>query len=242
MSQFLEKDTAPTVVIGPFVDDTDGVSLKTGLSILATDVKISKAGAAFGNRSDGTAPVHMVSGIYNCLLNATDTASAGTLDLACKVAGAMVVAHRFNVVDTATTLATDVTKWNGTAVPAEDTAGYPICTVKTGSGTGELDLTSGVVQAEAGIQMRKNVALSNFAFVMLDSADNVTPKAGLTVTAQRSLDGAAFAACANAVTELSNGIYKINLDDTDTNGLVVVLRFTATGAADRTITVLTTLN
>lgn len=39
----------------------------------------------------------------------------------------------------------DVELWNGTAVPAEHTAGYPIVTVKDGTGTGEIDTTSGGV-------------------------------------------------------------------------------------------------
>lgn len=41
----------------------------------------------------------------------------------------------------------DVDGWNGTAVATPDTAGYPKVTVKSGSGTGELDVTSGVVKS-----------------------------------------------------------------------------------------------
>ena len=89
----------------------------------------------------------------------------------------------------------------------------------------------------SGIQ--KNTALANFEFVMFDSTDHITPKTGLTVTATRSLDGAAFAACANAVAEISNGVYKISLAAGDLNGDVVTLRFTATGADDRLITIIT---
>lgn len=37
----------------------------------------------------------------------------------------------------------NVTRWNGTDVPAEDTAGYPKVTVKSGTGAGEVSLTSG---------------------------------------------------------------------------------------------------
>ena len=39
----------------------------------------------------------------------------------------------------------NVENWNGTAVPSEHTAGYPIVTVKDGTGTGEIDTTSGGV-------------------------------------------------------------------------------------------------
>jgi hypothetical protein len=90
---------------------------------------------------------------------------------------------------------------------------------------------------KVGIQ--KNVALSNFEFLMIDSSDNVSPKTGLTITAQRSIDGAAFASCANSASELSNGMYKINLAAADLNGDVITLRFSATGANDRFITLKT---
>lgn len=76
----------------------------------------------------------------------------------------------------------------------------------------------------------KNTALAGFTFLMVDSTDHVTGKTGLTVTAVRSLDGAAFGACANAVTELSDGLYTIDLAAGDLNGNNVVLKFTATGA------------
>jgi hypothetical protein len=87
--------------------------------------------------------------------------------------------------------------------------------------------------------IKKNTALANFMFLMVDSADHVTPKTGLTVTAERSLDGAAFAGCANSVAEISNGLYKISLATTDLNADTVTLRFTATGADDRVISIVT---
>ena len=79
-----------------------------------------------------------------------------------------------------------------------------------------------------GIQ--KNAILNNFEFEMVDSADHVTPKTGLAVTAERSIDGGAYAACANAVVEVSAGTYKINLAATDTNGDFITLKFTGAGA------------
>lgn len=92
--------------------------------------------------------------------------------------------------------------------------------------------------ASGQLFIKKNTAVV-FPFVMLSSTDHVTPKTGLTVTATRSLDGAAFAACANAVTELSNGWYVITLATTDTNATAIGLRFSATGADDRDVTIYT---
>lgn len=40
----------------------------------------------------------------------------------------------------------NVERWNTTSVPAENTAGYPIVTVKSGTGTGEVNLASGKVE------------------------------------------------------------------------------------------------
>lgn len=87
--------------------------------------------------------------------------------------------------------------------------------------------------------IKKNTALSNFEFLMVDATDGYTEETGLTVTAQRSIDGAAFGACANSVTEVSNGMYKINLAAADLNGDVITLRFSATGARTRLITMKT---
>ncbi len=89
------------------------------------------------------------------------------------------------------------------------------------------------------LPIKKNTAFPNFEFPMLDSTDHVTPTAGLTVTAQRSIDGGAFGACTNAVAELSNGLYKHNWSASDLNGAVTTFRYTAVGADDRLVTVVT---
>ena len=53
--QFLKANTAVDVLIGPFVDDTDGKTAETALTI---DVEVSKNGQALANKNDVTAPVH----------------------------------------------------------------------------------------------------------------------------------------------------------------------------------------
>lgn len=87
---------------------------------------------------------------------------------------------------------------------------------------------------------KKNTAIANFEFKMTDSTTHAE-KTGLAVTATRSIDGGAYAACANAVSELANGTYKINLAASDLNGLVIALRFTA-AAADVTNIIFVTGN
>lgn len=85
---------------------------------------------------------------------------------------------------------------------------------------------------------KKNTALSNFMFPMFN-ATTKAPQSGLTVTAQRAIDGNPFSACANAVAEISNGTYRINLSASDMNGEKIMFRFTATGADDQLIEILT---
>jgi len=107
--------------------------------------------------------------------------------------------------------------------------------------TDNQDGTRGGMTAlpNGSMAVKKNAALANFMFLMLDSTDHVTPKTGLTITAQRSIDGAAFGSCTNSATELSNGIYVINLSASDLNGTVITFKFSATGADARYVTVVT---
>jgi hypothetical protein len=109
------------------------------------------------------------------------------------------------------------------------------------SGRGILVDTNGYVTEVSVDGIQKNTALSNFEFPMRDSADHWTLKTGLaTITAERSIDGASFAACANAASEVgTTGIYKINLAATDLNGDVITFKFTATGADATLITIKT---
>lgn len=89
------------------------------------------------------------------------------------------------------------------------------------------------------MEVKKNQALNNFMFVMISSSDHSTPLPGLTVTAQRSLDGAAFAACANAVTGVGNGVYTLNLAGSDLNANNIMLQLTSTGADTTFISIIT---
>jgi len=98
--------------------------------------------------------------------------------------------------------------------------------------------TDGVKVASTQLFIKKNTELANFMFVMTDDT-NHAPTSGLTVTATRSIDGGAFASCANAVSGVANGVYKITLAAADLNGTTIVLRFTATDSDDRLIGLIT---
>jgi hypothetical protein len=120
----LRQSTAVTLRIGPFLDKTDGVTEETALSLTSADVQISKAGAAFGNKGDATAPVHDSDGWYSCLLNTTDTGTLGRLIVKVHDAAIhlpvwhdfeVVHANYFDYVQGVITPAANVTLWLGVA-------------------------------------------------------------------------------------------------------------------------------
>lgn len=86
--------------------------------------------------------------------------------------------------------------------------------------------------------IKKNTVATGFMFVMTDMTTHA-PVAGLTVVATRSLDGAAFAACANSASNVSSGTYAINFAATDTNADHVMYRFTNATADDLNIEIIT---
>jgi hypothetical protein len=100
----------------------------------------------------------------------------------------------------------------------------------------QTDVTQ--IKGDLPSTITKNVALAAFPFVMTDST-NHDPATGLTITAQRSIDGAAFVNCANAVAEVGSGMYKIDLANTDLNGDTICLKFTASGADTLFLTIVT---
>ncbi len=99
-------------------------------------------------------------------------------------------------------------------------------------------VTAAVSIAAGQLFVKKNTALANFMFVMLDSTTH-QPAAGLTVSGTVSIDGGSFGSLTNATSGVANGWYKVNLAAADVNGTVIALRFTATGADDRDVTIIT---
>lgn len=153
----------------------------------------------------------------------------------------------------------NATQWLGTAISTPATAGIPDVSMKNianqtvtaaagvtfpSSVASPTNITAGTITTVTTVtnglpqKFTKNTALASFPFLMRDST-NHAPATGLTVTATRSLDGAAFASCANAVSEISGGWYKISFAATDTNADTVAFRFTATAADDAGFTVVT---
>lgn len=79
--------------------------------------------------------------------------------------------------------------------------------------------------------IKQSSTARELVFLMIDSADHVTGKTGLSPTVTISKNGGSFASPSGAVTEIANGLYKVAGNATDTNTLgSLVLHATGTGA------------
>lgn len=155
---YLKQSTASQEVpLGFFLDSTDGNTEETALSVANTDIKLWVSGATtLANKNSGGA-THISNGVYYTVLDATDTATLGPLVIFCHVSGALPVrleccvlsANIYDSMIAGTDLFdVSVTQWTGTNVATPDTAGYVKATLKTGTGTGEVSITSGVVSSD----------------------------------------------------------------------------------------------
>lgn len=98
---FLKQSTAYTFRLGPFLDETDGKTAETGLTLAQADFRLSKAGGDFASKGETTSGVHDEIGYYIVILNATDTNTVGELLVAVHEAGALPVFKTFQVVEEA---------------------------------------------------------------------------------------------------------------------------------------------
>jgi len=95
--KWLKQATASNVMMGPFVDDTDGKTLETGLTIAQADIRISKGGAAFAQTHNSAGATHDENGYYIVPLDTTDTESKTRLRVSICMAGALPVFQDFMV-------------------------------------------------------------------------------------------------------------------------------------------------
>lgn len=97
---YLRQSTASQeILLGRFVDSTDGDTAETGLTIANTDIKIWKSGAtSFVSKNSGGA-THISDGMYSAVLDATDTDTVGMMEAYVKVSGALYVSRRYYVLE-----------------------------------------------------------------------------------------------------------------------------------------------
>lgn len=240
--RFLRTNTATRVTVGPFLDKTDGITPKTALTVTACKLTFvcDTAGVptlildtnptASGGAND---MIHISgddAGFYDLELAAADVNYLGRAMLSLTdAANHCPVFHEFMILPAmmydSIVLGTDRLDTNVTHIA--DTSQTA------------RDIGASVLVASGQFAVKKNTQLSNFEFVMIDSSDHVSGKTGLSITSTRSIDGGTFSATTNSATEIASGVYKITLSAADLNGDVITLKFSATGADDTLITVLT---
>lgn len=137
----LRQSTAVNVIIGPFVDSTDGDTEMTGLTIAQADVRLSKNAGADAQKNDVTTCAHEGDGFYMCELDATDSNTVGLLTLWVHVATALAVRHDFQVIEEA---AYDAIY----AASADPKADINVATIDAGAITAAA-IATGAVDADA---------------------------------------------------------------------------------------------
>ena len=98
---FLKQSTAYTFRHGPFVDEDDGKTAETGLTLSQADIRLSKGGGDFAQKNESSASSHDEIGFYIVVLDTTDTNTVGELLVAVHESGALPVFKTFQVVEEA---------------------------------------------------------------------------------------------------------------------------------------------
>lgn len=198
------------------VDQSNTKLLKANPTLAAGDVQVSKDGGAFANIT--TLPsANPASGRALMVdLSATEMTADNVVVQFVDAAGAEWCDLFVNLQTTARQI---------------DDLAYPATT-----GRSLLVDIAGAVPITTNL--KKNQALAKYQLLMTDSTTH-NPATGKTVTVTRSIDGGAFAATtASTATEVSVGMYYIDLSAADLNGNVVTLRATATGCDDLFMTLI----
>lgn len=110
--RFLRQSTATVVILGPFLDETDGKTPETALTVTSMDVDLYKHDndmtvASPYTKTDLTITVldggtndmaHIANGYYALELTTTDTGTLGRLTITANISGAIPVWHEYMVV------------------------------------------------------------------------------------------------------------------------------------------------
>jgi len=122
----LKEATAVTLLIGPFIDETDGKTAETGLTLTQADIRLSKNAGNMAQKNDSGSCTHDELGYYTCDLDATDTGTLGILKLMVHESGALPVWHEFLVVPAniynSVVLGTDILDCNAKEISDDSTA------------------------------------------------------------------------------------------------------------------------
>jgi len=162
----LKQSTAATIKLGAFVDDSDGKTAETGLTISQADIRLSKNGGDFAQTNNATGATHDELGYYNVPLDTTDTDTLGRLLVAVSKSGALPVWQEFlivkaNVYDTL--CSTDKLDVNVAEVSDDSTAADNLELMFDGTGyaggSTKLDVNAATIAADAVAEIQNGLAL-----------------------------------------------------------------------------------
>lgn len=203
----LASQTSFTLTAGPAEDDA-----LNGMEVLIHDVAsaVQLGRAVIADYTGSTKTVTLAAGTTFTVAASDNIAIMGPSPLMPLTAGRGLAVDSTGIADV------NVEEWNATSVPAEHTAGYPVVTIKDGTGTGELDTTSGKVSPadgsissatfaggtlldEAGIRAALGLTAANLE-TLITTVDTVvdTIAARLTATRAGYLDNLSGGAVATA--------------------------------------------
>jgi hypothetical protein len=231
----------PLLVASDVMRGTDSAALA---ATALTDVTWTDAKAAFIDHSIATVDTNLdtlLTRITAARAGYLDNLSAGAVALASALATAQTDLDKITGTDGVTLATLQALYAPNKVVP--DVAGTAAGLHSTTDGlVTTVDTVVDAIKAKTdnlpdGI--KKNTAITAFTFLMVQSSDHVTGATGLTVAGNYSGDGGAVAALTNTavITEISNGLYEIDLTAGELNYENVTLIFTASGADARVITI-----
>lgn len=184
MTTFLKQSTASTIILGPFVDETDGRTAESALTISQADIRLSKNSAAFAQTNNSAGATHMENGYYSIPLDATDSNTVGRLRVAVNESGALPVWRDFMV------LAASVYDaiFGSTALSTLDAAG-----VRTAVGLASANLDTQIGDLPTNAELATSQAASDDATLAAIAALNDITVAELldaVVEGSTTLEGA----------------------------------------------------
>jgi hypothetical protein len=203
---YLRQATASqSVLIGPFIDETDGTTAMTGLTISNTDIRLSANGGNIAAKNSGGG-THDEIGYYTITLDATDTATVGRLQLMVHESGALPVYHEYQVLEEATyditfaasaTGAVPVASIANNAITANSIASDAITSAKIATGAIDADAIADNA-IDAGAIASNAITSAKIATGAITAATFAAGAIDAAAIANGAIDAATFAADVDA--------------------------------------------
>ncbi len=242
MIHLRQSTASQEILIGPFVDSTDGNTEEAGLTIANTDIKIWKSGATtLANKNSGGA-THIANGMYYAVLDATDTDTIGPGRIYVHVAGALACVVPIVVLDE-----TVYDVLFGTAAPSTLAAGAlmgladdAITASKIAAGAIGSSEAPLLAHLDADVSSRAPEAAGNLAAVKAktDNLPSSPAAVGSAMTLTAAYDAAKTAAAAADVATLLTRLSAVRAAALDYLDAAVSTRSTYAGADPAGVTTL----